>query len=824
MATLTQIGAVIGMKGAKEYINELKVLSQYTKEFASETTKLTSSFGTGNRTIAQTNNLRKAMQTQLDGLNNKLRYQQEQYGKVTAAMKEGQGLYGKQAEGVSAWKESINETETEINNLKNQMKDLPSSLELVTDAFKNGDKQMNLYGETLKGIGDAMTKYITVPMMAFAGVSVKTFSDWESAFIGVRKTVEGTPEELEAIAQGISDMALRTASSREEIAAVAEAAGQLGIATQDVLGFTEVMVMLGDTTNLSADEAATALARIVNITGASTSADNMMRLGSAIVHLGNNFATTEAEIVAMSNRLAAGGTIAGLTTTEIFGLATAMSSVGITAEAGGTAMTQTLSAIEKEVVAFSTGAESHLGKIAEIAGMSADQFAVAWEERPAEAVQAFISGLGKLDEQGESATLVLDELGMSGIRQSNMLKSLALASETLGDAMAKANEGYTMMNENGETFNALADEASKRYESFDSQVNQLKESFKTFSSSVGKDLAQLLLPMVEGLTTLFTKLSEGWNNMSEIGKSIILALGTFMTVIGPILSIAGTIIIFIGKIKAALEVLGITWKVAAAVIGGVSATVLGVIAAIVAVIAVIKNWGAISEWLTTTWEKVKEGISFTWYALGEACKEAWNLIKEVFTTVVETIKNFVSEKFTAMKDGAVRIFENLKSAISTRVTGIKNAIVNGLTQAVNWIKNLPSQALQWGKDIIANLISGITSKISGVTDAIRGVADRIKNLLGFSEPKLGPLSDFHTYMPDMMKLMAQGINDNAYLVEDALSNVAGAMSSQMGGQSVSYGGVVINLNVPEGTNGRMLVDEIETELANRTLRRRAVFS
>lgn len=824
MATLTQIGAVIGMKGAKEYINELKVLSQYTKEFASETTKLTSSFGTGNRTIAQTNNLRKAMQTQLDGLNNKLRYQQEQYGKVTAAMKDSQGLYGKQAEGVSAWKESINETETEINNLKNQMKDLPSSLELVTDAFKNGDKQLNLYGETLKGIGDAMTKYITVPMMAFAGVGVKTFSDWESAFIGVKKTVEGTPEELEAIAQGISDMALRTASSREEIAAVAEAAGQLGIATQDVLGFTEVMVMLGDTTNLSADEAATALARIVNITGESTSADNMMRLGSAIVHLGNNFATTEAEIVQMSNRLAAGGTIAGLTTTEIFGLATAMSSVGITAEAGGTAMTQTLSAIEKEVVAFSTGAESHLDKIAEIAGMSADQFAVAWEERPAEAVQAFISGLGQLDEKGESATLVLDELGMSGIRQSNMLKSLALASETLGDAMTKANEGYTMMNENGETFNALAEEASKRYESFDSQVNQLKESFKTFSSSVGKDLAQLLLPMVEGLTTLFTKLSEGWNNMSEIGKSIVLALGTFMTVIGPILSIAGTIIIFIGKIKSALEVLGITWKVAAAVIGGVSATVLGVIAAIVAVIAVIKNWGAISEWLTTTWEKVKEGISFTWYALGEACKEAWNLIKEVFTTIVETIKTFVTEKFTAMKDGAVKIFENLKTAISTRVTGIKNAIVNGLTQAINWIKNLPSQALQWGKDIIGNLISGITSKISGVTDAIRGVADKIRNLIGFSEPKLGPLSDFHTYMPDMMKLMAQGINDNAYLVEDALSNVAGAMGSQMGGQSVSYGGVVINLNVPEGANGRMLVDEIETELANRTLRRRAVFS
>lgn len=822
MATLTQIGAVIGMKGAKEYMAEMKVLTQYTKEFASETEKLTSSFGSGNRTLSQNSDLRKALKTQIDGLNNSLKYQQEQYDKVAASMQENQGLYGKQAEGISAWKTEMNLTEAEINKLKNQLKDLPSNFELVTKALKEGDKEFNMYGEAMKTVGSSLTKYVTVPLTGFATLGVKTFADWESAFIGVKKTVEGTPEQLEAVAQGITDIALSTASSRESVASVAEAAGQLGIATDDVVEFTRVMVMLGDTTNLSADEAAIALARVLNITGEST--DNIERIGSAVVHLGNNFATSESEIVAMTNRLAAGGTVAGLTTTEILGLATAMSSVGITAEAGGTAMTQTLAAIEKEVVSFTAGTENQLKDIAEISGMSAEAFAKAWEERPAEAVQAFISGLGQLDEKGESATLVLDDLGMSGIRQSNMLKSLALASETLGDAMAKASEGYAMVNENGEEFNALTQEAEKRYESLDTKVNQLKESFKIFSSEVGNDLAQLLLPIVESLTESFKNLAEWWSGLSETAKAFIISLGAVAAAIGPLLVVGANLLIFAGKIKSVMDVLGLTWKALMLGVGQGVLIAAGVVAAIAAIIAIIKNWESISAWFKEKWDEISEAIQFTWYALGEACKSAWELIKQTVSTVVESVRTWVVDKFTVMKDTAIQIFENLKSAISTKIANVRTAIVNGLTQAVNWIKDLPRQALQWGKDIIANLVAGIQSKISAVTDAISGIADRIRSFLGFSEPEKGALSNFHTFMPDMMKLMAQGINDNAYLVEDALANVTGMMSGEMGGQSVNYGGVVINLNVPEGANGRMLVDEIETELANRTIRRRAVFS
>lgn len=179
-------------------------------------------------------------------------------------------------------------------------------------------------------------------------------------------------------------------ASAVEIAHVAEAAGQLGVKTGDILSFSRTMIDLGESTNLSAEEAATSIAKIANITGLASS--EYSRFGSAVVALGNNFATTERDIVAMTNRIAASGKLAGLTNQEMLALATAMSSVGIEAEAGGTAMTQSLSAIERAVA---SGGDN-LNKFAQIANMSSADFARAWKEKPIVALQEFIKGLVNL--------------------------------------------------------------------------------------------------------------------------------------------------------------------------------------------------------------------------------------------------------------------------------------------------------------------------------------------------------------------------------------------------------------------------------------------
>lgn len=341
----------------------------------------------------------------------------------------------------------------------------------------------------------------------------KTGSSFESAFAGVQKTVDATEEQLQGLRDGILDMSKEMPTAADEIAGVAEAAGQLGIKTEDILDFTKVMVNLGVATNMSADEAATALAKIANITG--MQASDYSKLGSSIVALGNNFAATESEIVEMTTRLASAGTLAGLTETEMLALSTAMTAVGINAEAGGSSMAQTLTDIGNAV----SEAGGKLDTLAETAGMTAGEFSTAWKSSPMEALQAFLGGLKKTQEAGGDMNTVLQELGMTGILQSNMLKSLALASDTLSAAVDTANAGW-------EENTALTKEAGQRYATVESQAKILSNRFDTFKITLYDKLRPAIekgIGALSGLLTVMTKLVPAI-------IPVVAAFGTFKTV------------------------------------------------------------------------------------------------------------------------------------------------------------------------------------------------------------------------------------------------------------------------------------------------------
>lgn len=253
----------------------------------------------------------------------------------------------------------------------------------------------------------------------------------------------------------------------------------------------------------------------------------------------NNFATTESDIVSMANRLAASGTLAGLTNQEILGLATAMSSVGIEAEAGGTAMTQTLSAIESAV---SAGGED-LQKFATVAGESAQEFADKWKNHPVEAIQDFIRGLGKLDEKGESATMVLDEMGLSGVRQSNMLKSLALAADTMTGAVDLSNRAWS---EN----TALTNEASTRYETTESKLRMLKNQVVDMAIDFGGPFVDALKNGLEASKPLIQTLSDmakKFNELSPAQQQHIMKWLAISAAAGPALSILGKLTTGLGS-------------------------------------------------------------------------------------------------------------------------------------------------------------------------------------------------------------------------------------------------------------------------------------
>ena len=401
---------------------------------------------------------------------------------------------------------------------------------------------------------------------------VQASMDFESALTGVAKTTDLTDEELADMSDAIKAMSTEIPASTTEIAAVAEAAGQLGIQKDALLDFTRVMTMLGTATNMTAEDAATALARFANITG--MSADNYDRLGAVIVDLGNNFATTESEITQMGTRLASGGKLAGLTEPQIMALAAAMSSVGIEAEAGGTAMTQTLNAIEKAVA---TGEDS-LQSFADVAGMSADSFAEMWNTDALGALTAFIRGLGNLDEQGESAVLVLEDLGLTGIRQSNMLKSLALAADQMDSAVQTAN---TAWDENI----ALTNEANKRYATTQSKLDMMQNAYNNLKVAVGDAFAPALRDVYDAGTDVLNVLGA----FVQENPALVKGIATFTGVVGGA-TVALTAYAAISKVIKALDMATLFAGPAGAIMLGVTA-VAALAAGIVALSEASRNDG-----------------------------------------------------------------------------------------------------------------------------------------------------------------------------------------------------------------------------------------
>ena len=414
--------------------------------------------------------------------------------------------------------------------------------------IKSGDK-IKTFGDSVSSLGGKLTTGLTLPLVASVGMVTKAAVDYESAFAGVKKTVDETATvSYKNLSDGIRQMAKELPASAVEIANVAEVAGQLGIKAEDILTFSRTMIDMGESTNLSAEEAATAIAKIANILGLTS--DEYGRFGASVVDLGNNFATTERDIVEMTNRLAAGGKLAGLTAPDILGLATAMSSVGIEAEAGGTAMTQTLTAIGNAVSLTGKGAADDLNLIAKTAGMTSEEFQQAWKEKPVVALQSFIKGLKDAQEKGVNMNAILAQLGMTGIRQSNMLKSLALASDKMGDAVDRSNKAWK---EN----TALTNEANKRYETTESQLKMFKNQVTDLAIEFGGPLLKALrdgLKAGKPWIDMLAEMAKHFSSMSEEEQRNVLKWAALTAGAGPALTLFGKGIGIVGGLTK-----GIGW-------------------------------------------------------------------------------------------------------------------------------------------------------------------------------------------------------------------------------------------------------------------------
>lgn len=560
-----------------------------------------------------------ALQAKYDGLSKTLSSNEKYMSKLKTQYDKSFDANGKATASTAKYANELNQaiaksasyeaqmktTTGQIARMKVETEGVTGKLKTQSEQWVKSGKKIESFGQKVSGVGTAMTVGVTAPLLAGSAAVTKAAISWESDFAGVKKTNDEVKDSngnvtysYKDLENGLRDLAKQLPSSHSEIAKVAEAAGQLGIKTQNVKSFTKTMIDLGESTNMSAESAATSLARFANIT--QMSQKDFGKLGSAIVDLGNNYATTESEITEMALRIAGAGKQVGMSQGDILGFATALSSVGVEAEAGGSAiskvMVQMQLAVEKGGDAFddlkSKAAEQgvawenvvlairdggknlksvagqmgftsselkkmykeanksagSLDNFANVAGVTSKQFEKMFKKDPSAAIMKFIQGLAGAEKQGTSAIKMLDDMDIKEVRLRDSLLRAANASGVFDNAIKTGNKAWK---ENS----ALTEEANKRYETTESKLKMLKNEAVDAAIDLGgpfvdalRDGLKASKPLIKGLGDI----AKGFSNLSKDQQTNILKWVGLAAATGPTLKLLGGGISIIGKTKTAV--------------------------------------------------------------------------------------------------------------------------------------------------------------------------------------------------------------------------------------------------------------------------------
>jgi TP901 family phage tail tape measure protein len=583
--------------------------------------------------------------------------------------------YTKQSQSIS---DSIRTQEAALSGSKKAYTDAQATVKKATEQYEEyekglkaaerADEAQNLQntGKRWKEVGegiDTVTKplqYAATALAAGGVASAKFAIDFENNFANVKKTVDGTPEQIEKIRQEIIDMTTvginghsAIPETTAELTELAAAGGQLGIKTENISKFTETMAMLGTATNLYGEEGAATLAKFANVT--KMDQENFDRLGSSIVDLGNNFATTESDIANMSMRLAGAGTQIGLSQADILGIATALSSVGIEAEMGGSAFSKAMIAMQmattngytqvndvmnktgmslrdlqllsannsKDFKSLADGlgytstelnsmisSGVQLENFAKITGKTTEEFKNLFDSSPAEAIDAFIKGLQNADGAGENAISMLQDMGFTEVRLRDSLLRLANSEAGITEAVTRSN---TAWNENI----ALQNEFDAKAETTASQLSVTKNNIVEAARSIG----ETMLPSIKDASTTVADFAKGLSQMSDEQKRTVVNTGATVIALGALSKVgvgvikgAGDFVEGLGVISDKLPIIADATsaiKVSTAGLGSSFSALAPIFGAVLAPAAVVAGYKVVADHVTEAIENnAKLGQSY----------------------------------------------------------------------------------------------------------------------------------------------------------------------------------------------------------------------
>lgn len=530
--------------------------------------------------------------------------------------------YTKQSQSIS---DSIRTQEAALSGSKKAYTDAQATVKKATEQYEEyekglkaaerADEAQNLQntGKRWKEVGegiDTVTKplqYAATALAAGGVASAKFAIDFEDNFANVKKTVDGTPEQLEKIRQEIIDMTTvginghsAIPETTAELTELAAAGGQLGITTDNIVDFTEVMAQMGSATNLVGEEGAATLARFQNVMGVGQ--NEIRNIGSAIVDLGNHSATTESEIAAMALRMGKYGSSVRMSAADVLGYSAALSSLGIEAQMGGSAIGRTWLSIETAVASGGEG----LTKFAKYSGKSAEEFKKQWNTDSSGAFNGLLKGL----QSAENLTLALDDLGINNTQDIQAMMALVNGYDLVTESVNRSNTAYK---EN----TALQEEFDRKAETTASQLSVTKNNIVEAARSIG----ETMLPSIKDASTTVANFAKGLSQMDDEQKRAVVNTGATVIALGALSKVgvgvikgAGDFVEGLGVISDKLPIIADATsaiKVSTAGLGSSFSALAPIFGAVLAPAAVVAGYKVVADHVTEAIENnAKLGQSY----------------------------------------------------------------------------------------------------------------------------------------------------------------------------------------------------------------------
>lgn len=502
----------------------------------------------------------------------------------------------------SAYKAAESENElaksaNKVRELGTELADTRNKADAASEAMKGIDIGSVITPSTLKSIGMTMSATVTPFITGIGYGMLEASKTVDAAYRDMRKTVDGTEEQFERLRQSAIDFSRTHVTSADQILQIEAIGGELGIATEDLETFAEVISNIDVATNLDTEGAAEALGHLANIMHLSE--DDFVGFSDALVRLGNNGASTESEIANIAERIGSMGSIIGMSASDVLAWSSSIASTGQNAEAAGTAISKTMSffetavaaaggtmdtsfeAIERAVqeggsslVIFSNlmettaeqfaedwetdqdsvfqgvteavlEAKESLQGIADVAHMTAEDFSKAWENDPTSVMQAFIKGLNEIEESGGSADAVLQGFGITSVRQKQAIEGLMQTIDGLDDNLRMSEDAWNGVSDQWGKAGDAANEAQKKAEGFSGQMQILKNIGQIALSELGEGA----VPYIQMLSGSIENLSTWFSNIGTNAKTAIVGIGGFAALLGPVLTMVSTGMTAFGNIS-----------------------------------------------------------------------------------------------------------------------------------------------------------------------------------------------------------------------------------------------------------------------------------